>query len=371
MEAVKSIRTRMLAPTAVKAPPVFSSSQVAVLCGLDKNQFNYRLSKADLPAGAMRGTRREFTLAETHAWAREIRKAHLRPVGARAITIAVGNFKGGVSKTTTCMTLAQGLSLRGHKVLVIDCDPQGSLTTLFGILPDTEVEEEQTVARIIYDDEESLKPAIRSTYWDGIDLIPACSLLFNAEFMLPSRHIREKSFKFWNVLNLGLEELRDEYDVILIDTAPALSYLTVNAFIASEGMLVPLPPNALDFASSAQFWGLFSDLASNLVAREKLEKSFDFIHVLMARVDASDSATSVVQSWINATYGERVLPVEVPKTVVTSASSAEFGTVYDLSRYDGNQKTYRRARDAYDRVTDLVEESVEISWAHQLEEGGE
>ena len=56
----------------------------------------------------------------------------------------------------------------------------------------------------------------------------------------------------------------------------------------------------------------------------------------MARVDASDAATSAVQSWITATYGERVLPVEVPKTVVTSASAAEFGTVYDVARYEGS-----------------------------------
>ena len=292
----------------------------------------------------------------------------MRPAGARAVTISVGNFKGGVAKTTTCMALAQGLSLLGHRVLVLDCDPQGSLTTLFGILPDTEVTEDQTVARLVYG-ESSLEPVIRKTYWDGIDLVPACTSLFSVEFALPAGLLRDKNFRFWEVLNVGIDELRDQYDVILIDTAPALSYLSINAFMASDGLLVPLPPNALDFASSAQFWNLFSDLSANLVEQRGLEKTFDFIHVLMARVDASDAATSAVQSWITATYGERVLPVEVPKTVVASASAAEFGTVYDVARYEGSLKTYRRARDAYDRVTDLIEESVRTSWMQQIEGG--
>ena len=364
---VADVRSRMLAPQQKKVAPVFSMTQLATLCGIDKGQFSYRLSKEDLPTGQLNatGSRREFSLEQSRIWIREYRSASLRPKDKRAITIAVGNFKGGVSKTTTAMTLAQGLSLRGHRVLAIDTDPQGSLTTLFGVLPDTDVAEDQTIAPLANGDESSIRPAIQSTYWDGLDLVAAAPALFSAEFILPARQMKDPTFQFWDVLNLGLEDVRDEYDVIVIDTSPSLSYLTINAFMASDGLIVPLPPNALDFASSAQFWSLFSDLASNLVESAGLVKTFDFIHVLLSRVDASDAASSVVRTWIAATYAEKLLPVEIPKTAVTSASAAEFGTVYDISKYDGNLKTYKRARDAYDRFSDLIEQSVQGSWAGQ------
>lgn len=364
---VEQIRARLLAPEARKVSPKYSTAQLATLCGVDKAHVAYRLTKEDLPAGKLTptGGKRNFELPELRAWTRTYRADKMRPVGKRAITIAVGNFKGGVAKTTTSMVLAQGLSMRGHRVLAIDCDPQGSLTTLHGILPEAEVDADMTVAPLCEGTETDIQYAIRSTYWDGLDLVAAAPFLFSAEFALPSRQMREKNIEFWNVLNAGLESVRDIYDVIVIDTPPSLSYVTINALWAANGIVVPVPPSGLDFASSAQFWALLADLGGNLEAQTAVErrKNFDFLHVLLSRVDSADPAMPAVRQWIQATYGEFTLPVEIPKTSVTSNTAAEFATIYDVQRYEGSAKTYKRAADAYDAFVDLVEQSVVGAWA--------
>lgn len=365
MSMMDQVRGLMLSPSKDKVAPDYSASAVATLCGIEKSHLNYRLSKGDLPQGSTKkgANRRSFSLAEARTWVKAFRTELPRPAGAHAATVAIGNFKGGVSKTTTTMTLAQGLSLRGYDVLVVDMDPQGSLTTLFGVIPDTEVEEEVTVGPLIYGQQSSIRYAIHESYWDGVDFVPANSQLFNAEFYLPTKQVRERSFEFWNVLNRGLDDVREMYDVILIDTAPALSYLTINAFMAADGLLVPLPPSALDFASSVQFWSLFSDLAVRLNERASVPKVFDFVHILLARVDPADEAGNAVRKWILSTYAEKVLPVEIPKTAVASASAAEFGTVYDIAKYEGDSRTYQRARVAYDRVCELLDQILVERWS--------
>ena len=365
---MSEIRGALLAPENRKAAPIFNATQLASLCEVDRNQIVYRIGKGDLPVGKINegGNRREFTLEEALSWIREYRSKQLRPKGAEAVCIAVANFKGGVGKTTTAMTLAQGLSLKGHRVLTIDCDSQGSLTTLFGILPDTEVDESQTILPVCLGMETSIRSAIQPTYWSGLDLVCAAPLLFAAEFGLPARQMREEGFEFWNILNLGLDDIRDDYDVVIIDTPPSLSYVTINALMAADGILMPLPPNALDAASAAQFWRLFSDLAGQLVEQRGVTKEFDFVRVLLTRVDNQDLTTATVRDWISKTYEGKVLPAEIPKTTVASSSSAEFGTVYDVGKYEGNQRTYKRALDAYDRVNELFEEIIRSTWRRHL-----
>ncbi|MDP3229634.1 MAG: AAA family ATPase [Acidovorax sp.] len=367
-EMMDQVRAAMLNPTSRKKELTIHLSQLATYCGVEKGSLMHRMAKGDLPQGNLNttGSRREFTLHEARTWIRSYRKEKLRPIGAEAITISVANFKGGVGKTTTAMTMAQGLSLLGHKVLVIDTDPQGSLTTLFGILPDTEVSESDTILPLALGEETSIRYAIRKTYWDGIDLVAAAPCLFGAEFALPARQTQEATFEFWNVLNLGIDDVREEYDVIVIDSPPSLSYITINSIMASDGLVMPLPPNALDYASASQFWNLFSDLSNEMLTKRGLEKEFDFIHVLLSRVDASESTSDIVRSWIQATYKEKVLPVEIPKTAVASSASAEFSTVYDIQKYDGNARTFKRARDAYDQFVGYVESSVRAAWAKQV-----
>lgn len=366
---VDYVRKQLFAPDETKQAPKFNLSQLALACGVDKNVINRRLAKGGdgLPPGvAINATRREFTLAEVRQWVRAFQRSYQRRDDQDGAVIAVGNFKGGVSKTTTAVNIALGLSLKGYKVLLVDFDSQGSLTNLMGVSPEMDVEPEDTFLRMAYHDGEgeSLRPAIRTTYWDGVDLIPASVALNNADFLLPLRQSREPNFRFWDVLGQGLRQdgVLQEYDYVIIDTPPSLSYLTLNAFYAADGLLVPLPPEGPDFASSIQFWSLFSELGNVIDSKlpEAERKRYSWVRVLPAKVDHTKPTTAAMLEWMRAAYGSELLPLEIPTTSAVSYAGTQFGSLYDISRYVGSAKTYARARDAYDQLVDKIDSLTRV-----------
>lgn len=361
---VAKIREKAAAPDARKTAPRISSTKLQRLCGLDKNKFQYRLSKGKLPQGRVQeGARRDFSLAEAIEWVKETVDVPRRPRRAKGCVMTAANLKGGSTKTSTTMCLGQGLALRGHKVLVIDLDPQGTLTQFFGLLPDSEVPEEHTVGPLCLGDYADLEYAIkRDTYFAGLHLIAASPTLFGAEFALPAQQVRNPdTFRFWDVLNEGLQPLRDEYDAIIIDTSPSLSYLTLNALFAADGLIVPLPLEGPAYSSLAQFWSMYTDIAGGLGRRAGAEKEFDFLHVVPSRVK-DELTNNVVNRWVAQTYGPYLLPINIPETRVMGTAALEYKTVYDIEKYAGGHETYRNARDAYDKLVRLIEASMVTTW---------
>lgn len=369
-EVVAENRAAASAPSTQKIAPEFNSTQLAELCGIDRNKFEHRRRKQDLPDGSEVARRRMFTLKETQQWVLDYRANKLKrgcvPAGQqpKAAIFTIGNFKGGVGKSTTAATLAQGLSLRGHKVLVIDTDPQGSLTSLMGVAPET-LGDEDTILAVASGEAQSLADAVRPTYWSNIHLIGAAPRISGAQFHLPARAQKE-GLKFWEVLSNGLDaDIRDLYDVIIIDTPPALDYLTINAFYAADILVVPLPPSAMDFVSSTQFWDLFVDLSEEF-AEFGMQKDYSFVNVLLSRVDANDTAAALVREWITDAYGKHVLPIDIPTTAAAKTAAAEFGTVYDATVAQQSARTYRRAYDAYERFVESMESQLIRVWQSQV-----
>jgi chromosome partitioning protein len=374
---LEAARERMLEPHPRKVAPSYTGNQVATLCGIKKPRLNYLVSRPNstLPLGTVDSTQsrnRLFSLAETREWVKQISDQYIpRPDGSKAFIISCSNLKGGSTKTTTALHLAQGLTLRGRKVLLVDLDSQCSLTTLCDRMPESEVRDDETVLPFFNGDQPDLAYAAKPTYWDGIDLIPATFSVFNVEVTLPIAASEDPDFEFWSLLQEGLEPLRNSYDVIILDTPPSLSYLTFNAIFAANGIVMPLPPESLDFASSAMFWRLFSDLFRIVDRRlerngqPKLNKVFDFVSVLLSKVNTQNVATSVVRSWIAAAYEEMVLPVEIPISSVTSGKASEFGSIYDISQYQGDRRTYQRIREACDRFVELIDHQIIAAWQRE------
>lgn len=427
------IRDEMLEPYPRKVAPLIPSGRLQELCRIDKFGFARALKRGELPGGqqARPGAVRYFTLEETIQWVRSELKP--TPRKGKGKVIAVANFKGGVTKTTTSGQLGQGLSLRrGRRVCHVDLDPQGSATTLYGINPHAEINTDQTIMPLIEaylkGEPFDMKQLPLQTYWPNLDLIPSSTELFNAEFMLPARANRDANMDhlqrrirealnelqqalrakvtgpsqpefervlndgianllgllpktsfdadahFEKVLSDGLEQLKDEYDYIILDTAPSLSYLTINAIFAADAVIVPVVPDVLSFASMVQFWQLFSDLVTGMESRgEEHFKEFDFLEVLVTRMEAHKDAPRAVGAWIREVYGNRVLPIEIPETELARNSSMRFSTIYDLQpseidpetkqRVRLNTDTLRRIRVPVDNFVDYVDDKISAEWA--------
>lgn len=152
--------------------------------------------------------------------------------------VAVTNQKGGVGKTTTVLSLINALHMRGHRVLGVDLDPQGSLGFSAGL----DIENSNTIYEVLKGTV-SVQEAIVSTELG--DILPSNILLSTAEleFNAPGREFMLKS---------KLSEVAKDYDYILVDTPPALNVLTVNAYVASGALIIPMAPEILSLLGISQ-----------------------------------------------------------------------------------------------------------------------
>ena len=144
--------------------------------------------------------------------------------------ISFANQKGGVGKTTSCVNIAASLGVLGHKVLIIDMDPQGNATSGVGISK----KNLKGSSKDVLTDAVAAKDAIIKTNFENLSIIPTNTTLAGAEFDLYDFDESE------NRLKTALSELKNEFDYILIDCPPSLGMLTINAFTASDGIIVPM-----------------------------------------------------------------------------------------------------------------------------------
>ena len=149
---------------------------------------------------------------------------------AKTKVIAVANQKGGVGKTTSCVNVASSLGVLGHKVLIIDLDPQGNTTSGVGISK----RGLKASTRELLNGEIPVRDIITETPYENLYVIPTNTTLANAEFDLLDFEESEARMKN------ALAEVKDEFDYILIDCPPSLGMLTINAFTASDGIIVPM-----------------------------------------------------------------------------------------------------------------------------------
>ena len=205
--------------------------------------------------------------------------------GDQPIVVACQNFKGGVGKSTTCVNLAHYLALKGYRVLVVDTDSQATTTSMFGYVPDAEIDEDATILPYLSGYQTTLDYAVRKTYWPNIDLIPACLALYEAELAivmhLAAQTDVEKRVQFFMELKYGLQTVAENYDVILLDSPPALGMISINVLMAADALLVPSAARMFDFSSTVQFFRM----VHNYIGKIDPTKQYRWISVLTTLFD--------------------------------------------------------------------------------------
>ena len=358
----ESVRAEMLAPHPRKIPPRFTAAQIADLCAMDRTKLENKLRGPSFPSGSIAEgkRRRTYSLSDVRDIVSRLGPYAKREDGVPGVAIACVNFKGGSSKTSTVFNIAQGLALRGRRVLLIDLDPQASASILTGLMPATELTEADTASMLVgnplSDAQKDLSYAIRKTYWDGLDIVPATSQLNSAEMILPllSTDLRNR---WWDIMNDAIQGHRHEYDYILFDTAPSLSFLGMLAIFASDGLLMPLPPEQLDFSASASFWDMVLEFMEGLSEKRDVTKTFKMIGVVLSKVSPRP-VSAMMKSFIQRAYTEYVLTTEVPLSEANAIGGLTFGTAHDLADDDGVARTNTKLRQSFDRLVELLDERV-------------
>ena len=241
--------------------------------------------------------------------------------------ISVANQKGGVGKTTTTVNLATNLAKKGKKVLLIDTDPQGNATSGLGVTKEVDVS--------IYDilvEENEFNETIQKTEVKNLSVCPSNISLAGAEVQLVSMMSREQRLK------TKLDLIKDEYDYILIDCPPSLGLITLNAFTASDTVLIPVQCEYFALEGLGQLLNTV-----NLV-KKHLNKNLEIEGALLTMYDARTNLSNQVVKEVKKYFEDKVYKTVIPRNVRLSEAPS-YGM--PISLYDPKSKGAK----AYEKFT--------------------
>ena len=232
--------------------------------------------------------------------ARLLPRPNIRPASVSAPgetqVIVLANQKGGVAKTTTTLNLGVAFAEQGFKVLLVDLDPQGNLTMSQGLNPDT-------IERSMFDVLVHRLPITQVIETREVDIAVSSIDLAGADMALSSQIGRERA------LEKGLAPVRDNYDFILIDTPPSLGLLTINAFVAATGVLVPVQTEYLSLRGLVQLENTLS------MVRENLNPKVSIIGIVPTMYDKRITHSREADEILRENFGDLVYKTRIRKTI--------------------------------------------------------
>lgn len=365
---LKRIRDGAIDPeTGAKKGPAFPISKAAALVGRTASAIREAERDGRLPERGRTGSghRVHYSLEELDQM-REVfgTRPWRSPTDTPAI-ISVSNFKGGVAKTTIALHMAQHFAIRGYRVLLIDCDSQASTTMMFGYRPDVDLGEDDTLYGHFHNPELlGVRKIIRNTHFHGLDLIPANLKLYNLEYEIAGYLAQNQSFDIIDMIAHAIDEVVDDYDVVIMDPPPALGMVSMAVLQAANAMVIPMPPSVIDFASTVSF----IDMARTTMAQlERLggrsKPAYNFIKIVGSRVDDSKSMHREILTMMRQVFGGSMINSVLRTSAEIDNASSRMKTVFELDRPVTSHEVHNRSVRLLTDVCQDIEAEVLRTWA--------
>ena len=323
-----------------------------------------KLPKADLDD---HGRRRGYTLAQVNHMRRYFNTTPWRKDGDPPAIVAIQNLKGGVAKTTLACHAAQFFALKGYRTLLVDCDAQGSSTSLFGYNPDFDISGEETVyPYLIGEGKDSLHYAVRKTHFDQLDLIPANLELQSVENVFMGLDRLDRLEAFYR-LRQGLTELSSSYDIVLLDPPPSANLMMVSVVMAANAVAIPVEPENICLSSTSSFLVILRDMIETS-ERWGQPLSYSFAKFIFTKVRPTifragkevDTSQSVLRKGVARTLGHRVFEHSLLSSTEFDTATSEFRTIFE--HVGPKSKTYQRCFNNLTAVLGELESYIRASW---------
>lgn len=360
--ALDLVQKKNFSPNLQKTLRTWGAKDAADLVGKNRGDIYHLEEKGVFPQPEInpKNNRKFYTLQDINRMRDYFNTRPSKPQNASAMQLAIMNYKGGVGKSETSISLSHYFALKGYRVLLIDLDNQASSTHSFGYIPDRDISRDETLFPFMVGEEKNIKNLIKKTYWDGLDLIPANLTLFNAEFQIPVMQYqasqRAEKFSIYNILEKGMEQINNDYDIILYDCSPSMGIISMNALYAANAIVIPSPPSMLDLSSVIQFFGMATDVLERLP-----KKYYHFIRVLISKCDTSDSG-KLLTNIIRRSFGDQVLISTIPFSEAIKKCRALMKSIYETEKYSGSKSTLDRIKLQSNAVAEEIETLVLEAW---------
>ncbi|MCC8999830.1 MAG: AAA family ATPase [Candidatus Contendobacter sp.] len=341
--------------------PDFGIEKAAEIIGCTSQHLRDKEGDGTLPQArtARVGSldRRIYNYNEINQIRRHLRRDTSRP--ALCARLIFSNLKGGVGKTSHALHLSHYAAREGFHVLMIDLDPQATLTTAFGLVPGLNVGSDEDISPSLTVDPTLILKSIKRTRWNEIDLVPAqLSLQYTDWQMLQARDgDSQRLGPLPQRLRQALEQVANRYDLIVMDTPPALGMLSLNAIAAADMILMPITPNFYDIASSIQYFSILSQLASTYSKALRVRQ----LSLLMTRTDSAPETRTNI-TLLNKAYGEFLLTNRMPQTRELQRATGDQMSLYEIEVPRGARETYLKAIDAMNAVNAEIMQHVWQVW---------